>query len=82
MLAGIYGVLSAGVVFVASGLDLYKNDGTIEVVADDEIQFAGFATEVARNGRKAFCLQELFTTPLTPSAKPFGVSEKQSSETG
>ena len=51
----VYCVLSAGVVFVASGLYLYENDGSVLTVADDEIQLSGFATEVACNGCKALC---------------------------
>jgi hypothetical protein len=81
LFAWIYRVLSAGVVFVASGLYLYENDRSIATAADDEVQLAGFATEVARDSLKALCFQELFATPLTPAAKPFGVSEKLSSET-
>ena len=55
MFTRVYGVLRAGVVFVASGLYLYENDGAIAIVADDEVQLAGFATEIARDGCKALC---------------------------
>jgi hypothetical protein len=56
LFARIYCVLSASVVFVASGLYLYENDGAISIAADDEVQLAGIATEIARDGCEALCL--------------------------
>ena len=63
--------------FVRPGFDLDEDDSPVGI-DHNQIDFAGFAGEVASESFEAFSFEELFAAFFAPSAEQFTVSQQLS----
>jgi len=66
--------LSRPEIFIGPRFHLDKDDRAI-AIGHNEVDFAGFAGEVASEGFEAFAFKELLASFFTPLTKEFGVGQ-------